>query len=282
MVSRRPEYSNEAGRKLLASLIFEETRKEPAREADSAQHQQPNLPRGLTPKQMKVVSLLDALEDAGVMRGFRRYVVKYLYYVLFGVGRIHNMAQFESVNLVRLYLTLLRAEGLEMAAKQFLYDMLFFKNSRNHVFICLLVEVWPMLLMWPPFAKPIDGQTSLEPLLETMIWVVNSTGPASNLQDLRVYEARSLLARACHLKYVQQTSNQLLKKLIAGVKETAAADEGGGKEAGDLRSATSMALLLLSRTQEHRWAHNNVIRMLLDMLGETDVFKVWKEFLADK
>jgi hypothetical protein len=217
------------------------------------------LPR-LTQKQIKVLVLLDALAETEVMAEVCSYYANYLFYALFGVGRIYNMAQYCSVNMVRFYLTLLRQSGLEELCRLFLFDMMFFKNSRNHVFVCVLIEVWPAILTWPyRNHTPLPESTFVDPIVDTVVWMVNNTGPASSLKDLRVYEARNWLVEYCQVRFQAQNGTDLVKKLIAQVKAHPA-DEV-------LKTSTTMSLLLLAKWQEYRWTNNNMVNRLLEVLS---------------
>ena len=62
----------------------------------------------------------------------------------------------------------------------FVYNTLFFKNTRTHVVISVFFDTWPELLKKP------EGDGRLEPLAETIIWLIYNTGPATSMADMKV------------------------------------------------------------------------------------------------
>ena len=77
--------------------------------------------------------------------------------------------------------------GDENGVRTFLYDIFYHKYSRNHVFICVLLDVWPSVLAWHGHStKEQMEKGQMDPLVDTIFWMIYNTGPASSLQDLRV------------------------------------------------------------------------------------------------
>ena len=71
--------------------------------------------------------------------------------------------------------------GDERTARMFLFDIMFFRNPRSHVMINVFFDTWPEILFWTGNAK-----TVIDPLLETLIWMIYNTGPATSLADMKV------------------------------------------------------------------------------------------------
>ena len=71
--------------------------------------------------------------------------------------------------------------GDERTARMFLFDIMFFRNPRSHVMINVFFDTWPEILFWTG-----DAKTVIDPLLETLIWMVYNTGPATSLADMKV------------------------------------------------------------------------------------------------
>ena len=63
----------------------------------------------------------------------------------------------------------------------FLFDTMFFRSPRSHVMINVFFDTWPEILFWTGTSK-----TVLDPLVETVIWMIYNTGPASSLNDMKV------------------------------------------------------------------------------------------------
>ncbi len=68
--------------------------------------------------------------------------------------------------------------------RTFLYDVTFFGTPRKHVFLCVLLEVWPQVLRWP--AKARARETEIDPVLEAYAWMVFNTGPPLGSVDMMV------------------------------------------------------------------------------------------------
>ena len=247
-------------RKLFCDVLFQVIKSEKPDQEKDYEICERGLPM-LTNKQIKVLALLDALSRTEVMADVCAFFANYIYYALFGVGRIHRMPQFSSINLVRFYLVLLRQGGLEERCRLFLFDMLFFKNSRNHIFICVLIEVWPEILVWPHYAQHPHPQCVVDPIVETVVWMINNTGPANCLRDLMVYEARNWLRERCNVHFPKVDGKDLVKKLLHQV-QIAPKDNV-------LKASTTMGLMLLGKWMDWRWTNNHISFQLLDMLGKS-------------
>ena len=63
----------------------------------------------------------------------------------------------------------------------FLFDIMFFRSPRSHVMINVFFDTWPEILFWTG-----DTKTIIDPLLETVIWMIYNTGPATSLNDMKV------------------------------------------------------------------------------------------------
>ena len=253
----KPEYAS-CHRKMFCDILFQTIKTEKPNPEKDYEFCGQGLP-ALTNKQIKVLALLDALSKTEVMADVCASFANYLYYALFGVGRIYHMPQFSSINLVRFYVVLMRQGGLEEKCRLFLFDMLFFKNSRNHIFVCVLMEVWPEILCWP-YHAPIPHQgTVIEPIVETVVWMINNTGPANCLRDLMVFEARNLLLQRCNVKFPKLDGKELVRKMLHQVRNSPSAEA--------LKASTTMGLMLLGKWMDWRWTNNNISYQLLEMLG---------------
>ena len=254
----KPDYAS-CHRKLFCDVLFQVIKTEKPNPEKDYEFCDRGLP-ALTNKQIKVLALLDALSKTEVMADVCSSFANYLYYALFGVGRIYHMPQFSSINLVRFYIVLMRQGGLEDKCRLFLFDMLFFKNSRNHIFVRVLIEVWPEILTWPHYANLPHPGNVIDPIVETVVWMINNTGPANCLRDLMVFEARNLLVRCCNVKFPKVDGKDLVRKLLLQVRNSPR-DEV-------FKASTTMGLMLLGKWMDWRWTNNNISFQLLDMLGK--------------
>ena len=255
----KPDYAS-CHRKLFCDVLFQVIKTEKPNPDKDYEFCERGLPM-LTNKQIKVLALLDALSRTEVMADVCSFFANYLYYALFGVGRVYHMPQFSSINLVRFYVALLRQGGLEEKCRLFLFDMLFFKNSRNHIFVCVLIEVWPEVLTWPHYAHPpLHPKTVIDPIVETVVWMINNTGPANCLKDLMVFEARNLLVERCNVRFPKLDGKELVKKLLLQVRNSPKEE--------NLKASTTMGLMLLGKWMDWRWTNNHISFQLLEMLGK--------------
>lgn len=106
------------------------------------------------------------------------------------------------------------ALGDEDACRLFLFDLLFFKSPRNHLLLFVILDVWPEVFNWrgksmlrlQPRGKEDTGpqsqlyiypgataaaeenkpQVMIDPLLETVVWVIFHTGIQSSKAELMV------------------------------------------------------------------------------------------------
>ena len=113
-------------------------------------------------------------------------------------------------------LKILIFSGDERSAKQFLYDTLFFRNTRAHCMLTLILDTWPEIFLYP---------NDPNILFETVIWVIYNSGPSQSCTDMKVPEVKQKLSsfRIFGPKY---NGDDLIKKLIEHV-ETHHADKSG-------------------------------------------------------
>jgi hypothetical protein len=98
----------------------------------------------------------------------------------------------------------------------------------------------------------------IDPVLESAIWMIHNSGPATSLTDMKVWEAREKLTK-CGFRKPATTGDDFIKQLIQISSEH--------HDDKILRNATTKAMLLIARWQEYRWANNHIISRLLDTLG---------------
>ena len=106
--------------------------------------------------------------------------------------------------------------GDETFFRTFLYDILFFQNSRCHVVINVILDTWPEILWQIPNN---NSGINMDPVLETAIWMIYNTGPASSLTDMKVHEARNKLYQFCGQRKPKTTADELIKNFIKLVEE---------------------------------------------------------------
>ena len=99
--------------------------------------------------------------------------------------------------------------GDQRAAKQFLYDTLFFRNTRAHCMLTVLLDTWPEIFLYP---------NDPNILFETVIWVIYNSGPSQSCTDMKVPEVKQKLSsfRIFGPKY---NGDDLIKKLIEHVEQ---------------------------------------------------------------
>ena len=71
--------------------------------------------------------------------------------------------------------------GDERTARMFLFDVMFFRSPRSHVMINVFFDTWPEIIFWTG-----QGNSNIDPLLETIIWMIYNTGPSTSLADMKV------------------------------------------------------------------------------------------------
>ena len=113
-------------------------------------------------------------------------------------------------------LKILIFSGDQRSAKQFLYDTLFFRSTRAHCMLTVLLDTWPEIFLYP---------NDPNILFETVIWVIYNSGPSQSCTDMKVPEVKQKLSsfRIFGPKY---NGDDLIKKLIEHV-ETHHADKSG-------------------------------------------------------
>ena len=107
------------------------------------------------------------------------------------------------------FLQILIFSGDQRSAKQFLYDTLFFRNTRAHCMLTVLLDTWPEIFLYP---------NDPNILFETVIWVIYNSGPSQSCTDMKVPEVKQKLSsfRIFGPKY---TGDDLIKKLIEHVEQ---------------------------------------------------------------
>lgn len=213
----------------------------------------------LTFKQAKVTCLLLHLEQSSnEFRGITKDLALFVRYSLLSKDRMYQFRIFQLANLARIYLALLRYHGDEDNARTFIYDVLFFKNARSHILLTVLLDTWPSILTWPGNK---GCRRELDPVLETVIWMIYNTGPSTSKADMKVFEVHNKLNKLCGFRRPDYSGIDLVKHVIALTKER--------HEDHDFRLASTKSLLLLARWQEYRWANNNIVSRLLDVLSSS-------------
>ena len=119
-------------------------------------------------------------------------------------------------------LKILIFSGDQRSAKHFLYDTLFFRSTRAHCMLTVLLDTWPEIFLYP---------NDPNILFETVIWVIYNSGPSQSCTDMKVPEVKQKLCsfRIFGPKY---NGDDLIKKLIEHV-EKHHADKSGNM--GDVK-----------------------------------------------
>merc|ERR1719510_2360568 len=169
---------------------------------------------------------------------------------MFGTG-IMNYKLFQLSNLTRFLLLVTRHLRDEQSARQFLYDTLFFRNTRAHCMITVLLDIWPEVFMHPN--EPSDL------LFETILWVIFNSGPAQSLTDMKVPEVKNKLRHLCGILRPNLSGDDLIKKLVKMAQEN--------HENKLQRHYITKSLLLISRVESFQWSHNHIIVRLFEVLA---------------
>ena len=145
--------------------------------------------------------------------------------------------------------------GDDDAARQFLHDVLYFRPTRSHIMMNIVLETWPEILRKQPDMGP-NGP--IDPLTETIIYMIHNTGPTQGLQELKVFDCRN------NLKYLgfpmpPLTADELAKKFVKTVEEFHSVQI--------MKNSITMALTLLARCRESQWAHQHIVSRLFDLIG---------------
>ncbi|XP_059084262.1 uncharacterized protein LOC131881425 [Tigriopus californicus] len=216
-----------------------------------------NVPTS-TPKQIKMLSLLASLKNQEGFKDILEELADHLYFSIFGKSKLYVKSMFQACSLVRFFLLLLRIGGLEERCRLFIYDALFFKSVRNHVFMLTAIEVWPEVLKWTGLAQ---NEIILDPILEAMVWMIYNTGLGGSEITLKVFEARNALRNVCRLPNPECSATDMIKKFLRiGLQS---------KDKPHLLDSLNRAILLVSRSQDYQWNHNNLIRPLLELVGKS-------------
>ena len=122
----------------------------------------------------------------------------------------------------------------------------------------IVLETWPEILRKQP-GIPIIANGPIDPLTETIIYMIYNTGPTQGLHEMKVYDCRN------NLKYLgfpmpSITADELAKKFVKTVEEFHSVQI--------MRNSITMALTLLARCRESQWAHQHIVGRLFDLLGE--------------
>ena len=96
--------------------------------------------------------------------------------------------------------------------------------------------------------------------MDTVIWSIFNTGPPSSLRDLKVGEAKGRLARECGVSPPQCRPADHCSKLLGQVRLQ--------RWDPHFLASTSRALMLLTRSQDYRWTHNNLVNALLELFNK--------------
>ncbi len=100
--------------------------------------------------------------------------------------------------------------------------------------------------------------------MDTVVWSIFNTGPATSLRDLKVGEAKMRLGKECGVRPPQGIRALDHCAKLLGQVQSRPRDE-------DFKASTSRALVLLSRSQDYRWTHNHLVNSLLELFKkETD------------
>ncbi len=70
--------------------------------------------------------------------------------------------------------------------RSFLVDMTFFRTVRNHIILCILIEVWPEFFRMRPHGHAHPSLAELDPLLQAYLFMVHNSGPDTSKGDLKV------------------------------------------------------------------------------------------------
>merc|ERR1719394_2441956 len=135
----------------------------------------------MTTKQAKLLTFLVNLEPK--MPGIMKQVQEFIREAMFGTG-IMSYKLFQLTNLTRFLLLVTRHLGDEKTARQFIYDTLFFRNTRAHCMLTVLLDTWHELFLYP---------SSPNILFETVIWVIFNSGPSQSCTDMKVPEVKQKL-----------------------------------------------------------------------------------------
>ena len=125
----------------------------------------------------------------------------------------------------------------------------------------IVLETWPEILSKQSGMGPVgpDGTIGpMDPLTETIIYMIYNTGPTKGLQDVKVYDCQY------NLKYLgfprpSIKGEDLAKKFVKTIEEFHSVEI--------MKNSITMALTLLTRLRETQWAHRQIVGKLFDLLG---------------
>lgn len=84
---------------------------------------------------------------------------------------------------------------------------------------------------------------------------------SQTVSNLQIYDARNAMKNVCRLPNPECSAIDMIKKFLRiGLQS---------KDKPDLLDSLNRAILLISRSQDYLWNHNNLIRPLLELLGKT-------------
>jgi len=153
-------------------------------------------------------------------------------------------------NLTNIVITLLRYKGDDTRARIFLHDVMFFKTPRSHVLISAFIDAWPAIITY------YRTSNTLDPLLETIVWLIYNTGEKKNLTEAKVHEARKKLRGRCSFPNPKSSQGTMYKNLITRAEVS--------YENEDVKMETVKALVLLAKHLPLTWCHNNIIKTLIE------------------
>ena len=65
-----------------------------------------------------------------------------------------------------------------------MFDVLSVKTNRSHVVVSVFLDAWPQIIS----RVPAGGR--LDPLAETLIWLIFNAGPEKNKNELKVVDLK--------------------------------------------------------------------------------------------
>ncbi len=69
-------------------------------------------------------------------------------------------------------------------------EQVFPSKSEKNFFLFPIIQIWPDILRWKGFRQRESFEVGLlDPCMDTVVWAIFNTGPASSLRDLQVQES---------------------------------------------------------------------------------------------
>ena len=122
----------------------------------------------------------------------------------------------------------------------------FLKYSDN-----VLIQIGIVVALWPEVFPPQDSEMAKTPIMETIVWCVFNTDPATFSREMMVYETKENFEKDYGYKANSIKAEELVKNFIklAGENDTNK----------DLLDEITKSLLLLGRCKDFRWVNNNLV-----------------------